>query len=81
VPLGLVLDPDGLRDAVDVVEERDHLDRVVDRLVAEPGRTQPVDLALVDRRRLERQVDGEVAEREEPCVEAGRLVVVGRVSR
>jgi hypothetical protein len=31
VPLRLVVDADRLGDPVDVVEERDHLDRVVDR--------------------------------------------------
>jgi len=53
----------------------------VDRRVGEPGGTKPFDLAPVDAGRLERQVEGEVAERPEPRIEPGRPVVVGRVSR
>jgi hypothetical protein len=53
----------------------------VDRLVREPDGAEPVDLGDVDRGRLERQVDREVAERPGPGVEPGVPVVVGRVSR
>ena len=53
----------------------------MDRLVGEPDGAEPVDLALVDRARFECQVDGEVAEREQPLVEPRPAVVVGCVSR
>jgi hypothetical protein len=53
----------------------------VDARVGEPGLAQPVDSGVVDRGRLERQVDREVAEGAQPRVEPRLAIVVGRVSR
>jgi hypothetical protein len=80
-PFGLVLDPHGFCDPVDVVEERDDLDRVVDGGVGETGLAQAIDRRGVDRGRLAGQRDREVAERPLPPVEARIPVVVGGVSR
>ena len=48
-PLGLVLDANRVRDAVDVVEVADHLDRVVDRSVVPAVRPQHVGVLQPDR--------------------------------
>jgi hypothetical protein len=80
-PFGLVLDADGLRDPVDVVEERDDLDRVVDGRIGEPGVAQAVDRLRIDPGRLVGERDGEVAERAQPRVEARVPIVVDGVSR
>jgi hypothetical protein len=80
-PLGLVLDAHGLRDPVDVVEERDDLDRVVDGRVREAGGAQAVDRGGVDRGRVVRQRDREVAKRAAAGVELRVSIVVGGVSR
>ena len=50
-PLGLVVDADRVRDAVDVVEVADHLDRIVDRGVVPAVRPQRVGVLQPDRRR------------------------------
>jgi hypothetical protein len=76
-PLRLGPDADGLRDAIDVVEEGDHLDRIVYRRVAPALLPQPLDRVLLDRGGLTGQQDGEVAERTDARLEVGVPVVVG----
>ena len=48
-PLGLVVDTDRVRDAVDVVEVADHLDRIVDRSVVPAVRPERVRVLEPDR--------------------------------
>ena len=78
-PLRLGADADAVGDAVDVVEVRDHLDRVVNRLVFPTMRAQTIDVTLRHRRRLGRQLNREVAERQHGKLEVGLPIVVGRV--
>src|SRR6188474_3045899 len=63
LPLRLVVDPDTVRDARDVVEVADHLDRVRDVSVRESLRTQGVDVCLVGLGGERGQLHREVAER------------------
>jgi hypothetical protein len=62
-PVGLGLGPDRFGDPVDVVEVRDHLDRVVDRDIVEPDRAQRVGFGRADRGGIEGQLPRVVAER------------------
>src|SRR5262245_2185400 len=62
LPLRLVLDADRVRDPIDVVEVGNDLDRVVDARVAPALRAHAVDVRRRDVRRLERHLDGEVAQ-------------------
>jgi hypothetical protein len=80
-PLGLALDTYRVRDPVDVVEVRDHLNGVVDRGIGPAFRTEPLDLRLADGGRLVRQSNGEVAEVAYAWLEVGLPVVVSRMLR
>jgi hypothetical protein len=80
-PIGFRLDPDSLRDPVDVVEVRDHLDRVMDRGIAPPLGPQPLDPRIADRSRLMSQLHGEVAERAHARLEVGPPIIVRCVLR
>ena len=80
-PLGLVLDPDSLGNAVDVVEVGDDLDRVVDRHVVPAVVAELVGVGEPDGGGRLRQLDGVVAEGPYPRLEVGLAVVVRRVSR
>src|SRR5688500_1392114 len=65
-PFRIGIDADSLGDPVDVVEERDHLDRVVDARVAQAVASKAVDVRRRDRAGLVRQLDGKVAQRANP---------------
>ena len=78
-PLGLVLDPDAVRDPVDVVEVRDDLDRVRDRHVVVARVAEGLHVVLGDRRGREGELDREVAERPAGRVEPRSPVIVRRV--
>ena len=80
-PLRLVLDAHTLRDAVDVVEVRDHLDRVVDRGVVPAVATELVGVGEADGRRRPGQLNRVIAERPNAWLELGLAVVVRRVER
>ena len=79
LPLGLRVDADAVGDPVDVREVGDHLDRVVDRLVAEARGAQGLEVGRADRGGIARQRDGEVAERARPVRQVAAAVVVCRV--
>ena len=80
-PLGLVVDPDRVRDAVDVVEVADHLDRIVDRGVVPPMGPERVRVLEPDRGRDRRQLDGVITERTNARLEIRLPIVVGRMLR
>jgi hypothetical protein len=81
LPLRLRIRPDALRDPVDVVEVRDHLDQVVDRRVVEAVRAERFRVSRPDGRRLESELARVVAERARALVEVSVAVVVLRVPR
>ncbi len=76
LPLGLRIRPHALRDPVDVVEVRDHLDRVVDRRVVDALRAERLRVVGPDRGRCQRQLPRVVAERTGAWVERRLAVVV-----
>lgn len=61
--LGLGIDPEGVGDAIDVVEIGDHLDRVQDVAVAQPVLAQGVEVLAPDGGGRAGQKLGEFAER------------------
>ena len=80
-PLRFRIGPDSLRDAVDVVEVRDHLNRVGDRCVVEPVLAE---LRCVGSSHLggrECQLPGVVAQRPGTGVDIGLAIVVLGVGR
>ena len=79
MPLRLVLDSDGVRDAVHVVEVRDDLDGVVHGRVAPSLCPEHIDVGRPHCGRLVRHLDGEVAERADRGLEIGAPIVVGGV--
>src|SRR6185312_6703587 len=80
-PLRLVVDAHHIRDPVDVVEVGDHLERIVDRRVAPALRAHGIDVCAHDLRRLERHLDGEVAQAAHARLEVRLPVVVSGVLR
>ena len=78
-PLRFGLDADPFGDPVDVVEERDHLDRIVDARVAQAVTSKAIDVSRRDRGGLVRELDGKVAERPNPRLDVRLPVVVRRV--
>lgn len=78
-PVRLVVDANRLGDPVHVVEVRDDLDRVVDGGVAPAERAKGLRVLRGDGRRLERQLQREVAERADARLEIGGAIVVQRV--
>jgi hypothetical protein len=78
-PLGLVVDPHGVGDTVDVVEVRDHLDGVVDARVAPALPAKSLDVRQANYSRLAGDLDCEVAERPHAWLEVSPPVVMGRV--
>jgi cell division septum initiation protein DivIVA len=75
-PLRFGLDADSLGDPVDVVEEGDHLDRIVDARVAPAVASKDVGVSRRDRSRLVREFHGEVAQGMDPRLEIRLPVVV-----
>jgi hypothetical protein len=75
-PLRFGLDADSLGDPVDVVEEGDHLDRIVDACVAPAVASKAVGVSRRDRTRLVRELDCEVAQRPDPRLDIRFPVVV-----
>ena len=59
---GLRVDAEGVGDAIDVIEVRDHLDGVQDVAVAEAMQAQGFDVLLPDRRRRPRHPLGKLGE-------------------
>jgi hypothetical protein len=67
-------------DAVDVVEERNDLRRVVDRAVGQPHRSQPINVGLGDGPRRAGQLDRVVAQRPIDRIEwCGGVIFLNRV--
>lgn len=80
-PLWLAIDAHGLRDPVDVVEERDDLNGVVDGRVRPPFGPQGLDLWPGVRGRAMGQLNREVTQRAHARLELGLAVVVRGVLR
>ena len=81
LPVGLGIGADRFGNPVEVVEVGDHLDRVVDRGVVEPDRTEPVRLGRPHRGGVERQLSRVVAKRSGAHIEIGcePIIVFGVV--
>ncbi len=80
-PFRLVVDPDSVGDARDVVEVRDDLDRIADRCVVESLRPKGVDVRRIHLGCDVRQLHGEVAESTLAWREVGLPIVVRCVLR
>ena len=79
LPFGLGTDPDALGDAVDVVEVRDHLDRIVDGGVVPAVPAQLVGVGGSDAGRRAGELDRIVAQSADRGGEIGQAVVVRRL--
>jgi hypothetical protein len=80
LPVGLVVHADSLGDPVDVVEVRDHLDRVVDGGVGQADFAQALEIGRRGRRRLAGYLDRKVTERADTWRQVGVAVVpLGRI--
>ena len=75
-PFRLGLDADSLGNPVDVVEERDHLDRIVNARVAQAVTSKTVGISLGDRSRLMRELHRKVAQGSDPRLDLSLPVVV-----
>jgi len=75
-PVGLRIDPQPVGDAVDVVEERDDLGRIVDGAVREADPSQPLDVLLSDARGSSGELH-RVVQQGARCLVEARLAVVG----
>lgn len=75
-PLRLALDADSLGDPVDVVEEGDHLDRVVDAGVAPAVASKALGVSVGDRSGRVRELHCEVAQGSDPRLDIRCPVVV-----
>jgi hypothetical protein len=80
-PVGLVVDADGVRDAVHVVEVRHDLNRVVNRGIAPTEAAQAFDVVRPGGGWRMRDLDREVAERADVRLQVGLPIVVGGVLR
>ena len=78
-PFRLLVRPDAFGDPVDVVEVRDHLNRVVDRPIVEAVPPKDVGVVRADRRGGQGQLPRVVAEDAKPGLEVALAVVVLRV--
>ena len=80
-PFRFGIRPDSFRDAVDVVEVCDHLDRIVDRGVIPAVRPKVVRVCGANRRWVTGELDGVVAERPHRRRQLGAPIVVRGVRR